>query len=335
MIVPYLLLLFTCWSTSFPTEHTGQRAVRHALAWVMLLGRATITAVLRVLGQTGPTWHKEYRLYSHRRWNPLGLFDTILQWALRFCQDDYVVVALDDTSCGKTGKHIPGVHWGRDPQSPPFRINLRRQARFLHAAVLLPLYHAGATAARALPIRFEHAPPAPKPRKGATAEDLAQYKAAQAATRLPLVGWRLVRAVRAALDRLGQATVTLLFVVDGSYCTREFFRVALAGVQILARCRKDLRLCGRHAGGGRRFYSPETFTPEEIRQDETRPWQTGTFWYGGAPRTLRYKEVREVYWRRGADIGRCASLCSRPPAIASRGAVNSSIAIPPICSPPT
>ena len=37
-------------------------------------------------------------------------------------------------------------------------------------------------------------------------------------------------------------------------------------VQVLARCRKNLRLCFRHAGGGRRFYAQETFTPDDVRR---------------------------------------------------------------------
>lgn len=118
--------------------------------------------------------------------------------------------------------------------------------------------------------------------------------------RCPAVGWRLAQDLRQALDRLrGQAARPLLLVVDGSYCTRQFFRTPLAGVQVLARCRRNLRLCFRHRGGGRRVYSQATFTPEHVRQDERIPWQTGTFWYGGGQRTVRYKEVRDVYWRTG------------------------------------
>ena len=299
MILPVLLALLTSWQPAFATPHTHARAVRHALALATGLGRQTLTAVLRTLGLTGANWLKEYRLYSLRRWVPAALFDALLAQALPWCRDGRVVVGLDDTALPKTGKRIPGVTWGRDPQSPAFHVNLRRQLRYVHAALLLPLYHAGATAARALPLRFEHAPPAPQPGREATPAEVAAATTAQQTARLPAVGWRLVQELRATLDRLGQTAVTLLLVVDGSYCTRDFFRPVVAGVQVLARCRKNLRLCFRHAGGGRRFYAQETFTPDDVRQDDTRPWQTGTCWFGGAQRTLRYNEVPDVYWRTG------------------------------------
>jgi hypothetical protein len=299
MIVPYLLQIFTLWHAAFATDHTGLRALRHALALIASLGRGTITAVLRTLHLTGPNWHKEYRLYTHRRWSPRTLFDVLLAQALPLCPTDYVVAGLDDTCLPKTGKHIPGVTYGRDPQSPAFHVNLRRHLRFIHVALLLPLYQAGATAARALPLRFEHAPPAPKLRHDATPEEHVAHTVAQAAQRLPVVGWGLVQNVRETLDALGQTAKTLLMVVDGSYCTRRFFREALPRVEVLARCRKNQRLCRRHPGGGRRFYTVDTVTPDDVRQDDTRPWQAGWFWFGGQRRWLRYKDVRDVYWRTG------------------------------------
>jgi hypothetical protein len=299
MILPYLLRIFTLWQAAFATEHTGLRALRHALAVIASLGRGTITAVLRTLELTGPNWHKEYRLYTHRRWSSRTLFDVLLRDALPLCPTDYIVAGLDDTSLPTTGKRIPGVTYGRDPQSPAFHLNLRRQLRYIHVALLLPLYHAGATAARALPIRFEYAPPAPKLRKDATPEEKAAHKAEHAARRAPAVGWGLVQDLRETLDALGQTAKTLLMVVDGSYCTRLFFRAMLARVEVLARCRKNQRLCLRHVGEGRRFYSRETFTPDEVRQEETHPWQGGWFWFGGQRRWLRYKDVRDVYWREG------------------------------------
>jgi hypothetical protein len=62
-------------------------------------------------------------------------------------------------------------------------------------------------------------------------------------------------------------------------------------------------LCSAATEGGRRFYSTEKFTPEQVRQDETRPWKQTKVFYGGKWRKVRYKEVAVVYWEGGA--GRC------------------------------
>jgi hypothetical protein len=70
---------------------------------------------------------------------------------------------------------------------------------------------------------------------------------------------------------------------------------------LIARCRKDAKLCKRYQGSNKRkFYDDRKFTPEEIRKDETIPWQEGEFFYGGELRTLKYKEVNHVHWQRGA-----------------------------------
>jgi hypothetical protein len=45
---------------------------------------------------------------------------------------------------------------------------------------------------------------------------------------------------------------------------------------------------------------PEKFTPEQVRQDQSREWKTTKIFYGGKRRTIRYQEVVEVYWQRGA-----------------------------------
>jgi hypothetical protein len=70
-------------------------------------------------------------------------------------------------------------------------------------------------------------------------------------------------------------------------------------VALLCRCRKDAVLCRRAAPGAKRFYRPETFTPEEVRQDESQPWQTTLLFYGGRERVFRYKDVGPVLWQRG------------------------------------
>jgi hypothetical protein len=52
-------------------------------------------------------------------------------------------------------------------------------------------------------------------------------------------------------------------------------------------------------GGSRRFYSGESFTPEQIRQRESLSWQQARIFHGGQWRDVRYKEVSSVYWRTG------------------------------------
>src|SRR5439155_21665940 len=52
--------------------------------------------------------------------------------------------------------------------------------------------------------------------------------------------------------------------------------------------------------GARRFYAQQKFTPEQVRQDNSRGWKTTKIFYGGKRRKIRYKEVAEVYWQSGA-----------------------------------
>src|SRR5207253_8281085 len=51
---------------------------------------------------------------------------------------------------------------GRDPMSPPFHVNLCYGVRFAQVSVLV--YPRAGGSARALPVRFEFAPPAVKPK---------------------------------------------------------------------------------------------------------------------------------------------------------------------------
>jgi hypothetical protein len=75
-----------------------------------------------------------------------------------------VLAALDDSLFRKTGRKIAGVSIGRDPMSPPFHVNLHYGLRFVQASVLVAPEN-GEGAARALPVRFEFAPPAQKPKR--------------------------------------------------------------------------------------------------------------------------------------------------------------------------
>lgn len=56
----------------------------------------------------------------------------------------------------------------------------------------------------------------------------------------------------------------------------------------------------------------ERFTPEAIRKDESICWVRADIHFGGAWRSIRYKEVEGVLWQRGAGIRRLRLLVVAP-----------------------
>jgi hypothetical protein len=110
----------------------------------------------------------------------------------------------------------------------------------------------------------------------------------------------MAQALRQALDAAGGIAKTLILAGDGSFSNRTCLRASVARTELIVRTRKDAVLCHRAAPGSRRFYDPAKFTPEQLRQDATRPWRVTKVCYGGKRRKIRYKEVPLVYWQRGA-----------------------------------
>lgn len=103
--------------------------------------------------------------------------------------------------------------------------------------------------------------------------------------------------LRKDLDAAGGAGKTLVLAVDGSFANRTCLRAVCARTELIARTRKDAVLCLGVRQGSRRFYASEKFTPEQVRQDESRAWKTTRVFYGAKWRKVRYKEVGNVYWR--------------------------------------
>ena len=207
---------------------------------------------------------------------------------------------MDDTKVHKTGKHIPGASWQRDPMSPPFHVNFIWGLRFLQASLAFPHHQEGNFSARAFPIRFQHVPVVPKPRKGATENELKQYRTLRKDKNLSTAALDLVQGVRQLLDQKGAPHRQLLVPVDGSFCNRTFFKTPLSRVDLLARCRKDARLCFPDLSDSRRKYAVETFTPQDVRKSDRLDWKQTRIYFGSKPRKVRYKVLDNVLWRRGA-----------------------------------
>jgi hypothetical protein len=288
------------WHSVFAQRRTWVRAARQALGSLLVLGRATVSRILWTSGREQKSWSGEYFLHSRAAWDPHALFTPLLKEGLAFCPGKLVGVAVDDTRLRKTGRSIPQAAWHRDPMSPPFHTNLMLGLRFLQASLLLPLHRTGLFSARAIPIRFEEVSTVKKPGKRASEEAWEQYKADRKRFNLSQRFVETMSQLRAALDAAGGERKTLAIAGDGSFCNRTVLATIPQRVILIARTRKDAKLCFAAVPGSRRTYAADKFTPEQVRQNEKIAWKTTKLFYGGKRRQVRYKEVSSVLWQSGA-----------------------------------
>jgi DDE superfamily endonuclease len=288
------------WRSVFPQQRTFQRALRQSLGSLVCLGRRCLSRIIWTNGGQQRSWSAEYFLHSRCRWEPQQLFRPILERALAYCPQRLVGVAVDDTRVRKTGRSIPQAFYQRDPMSPPFHVNLTLGLRFLQASLLVPLHRTTQVSTRALPIRFEEVSRVQRPGKKATEEMKQQYRAALKQQNLSQRFVAMGEQLRQELDRAGGRHKILVLAGDGSFCNRTCFHQIPERSVLLVRARKDAKLCFRAPAGSPRFYAVEKFSPEQVRQDESRAWKTTKIFYGGKRRKVRYKVVDTLYWQGGA-----------------------------------
>jgi hypothetical protein len=287
------------WKTVFPKFPSHKRASYLALASLCTFGRACISRFICFLGFEQQDWSAYYKLFSRSHWNTRNLFIPILRKATSYVNEDYIAVAFDDTKLKKTGKKIKTAFYQKDPMSPPFYVNLMFGLRFLQGSLLIPMYHKNNQPPRALPIVFKEVPAVKKPGKKATEEEKKRYKEEIKTINLSTYFVKSLKEVREDLDQVGAKDKDLISVVDGSFCNRICMRTEIERTSLVARGRKDAKLCFRSTRGGRKIYDDNKFTPEEIRKDLTIPWQTTSIFHGGKWREVRFKEVNNVLWERG------------------------------------
>ena len=181
----------------------------------------------------------------------------------------------------------------------------------------MPLERQG-VAARALPIRFQDAPAVKKPGRRADPEQRQQYRQQVKQHNLSQRFVQMMGAWRQSLDQAGARHKTMLLAADGSFCNRTVFTAPRERREIIARARKEARLCYRAPAGGRRFYGVEKFTPQQVRQDGQVKWQTASIFYGGKRRQIRYKQLRGVYWQGGGRRQRLRLFVVAPTAYRKR-----------------
>jgi hypothetical protein len=152
-----------------------------------------------------------------------------------------------------------------------------------------------------VPILFEHAPSAKKPSKDATADQLAHYRECFKQQRLNMKALEEMERLRAVCppDR------RLIFCGDGSYTNALIIKNMPERCTYIGRIRKDAKFHhlpeitkGRKANGRPRRFGLEALTPEELRTDESRPWQTVRAFAAGKSHDIRVKTMDQLLWRK-------------------------------------
>jgi DDE superfamily endonuclease len=295
-----LLLILQDWQAAFAQQRSYRRAVAQALGSLTSFGRRTLSRALFAIGHQHQDWSADYRLHARSAWSPQQLFQPLIEHALPWCTGPYIALAIDDTRIRKTGRKINTAFYQRDPLSPKFRFNLMLGLRFLQVALLLPLYRHSQAAPRSLPIRFEEVPPLKKPRRKASEQEWATFRKAAKQHNLSTHAVEVIRALRTNMDEAGASAQILLAVGDGSFCNQTMFRPSLDRTEIIARARRDIKLCRPAAAGSRCVYDALKFTPEQVRQDEQVPWQEARTFHAGDWRQIRFKQISPVLWQTGA-----------------------------------
>jgi len=280
------------------------------------MGRHTLTGMLTASGQQFMDWSSAYRLFSKQRVDTSKLFDVARAGVLKELDSHEIIVAhMDDTIIKKTGKHIPGAGWRRDPLGPPFHTNFIWGQRFIQISMALP-DRQGCSQSRAIPVDFHHCPTAKKPNKKADEQDRENYKELQKKLKLSKQGSNRISLLRGALDKQGVNNKQLVISVDGSYTNKEVIKTLPVRVTLIGRIRKDTKLYAapdkQPEVGRKRVYGDRLPTPEQIRQSDQYPWQKVKAWAAGKEHQFDVKIIKNTLWRSAGQNHNLQLVVIRP-----------------------
>lgn len=287
-LLPELFALLAAHRPAFRQERPFGRCVALVLGWVCAFGRHTLTQVLVALGLGASDWTGFYRLFATPRLDYDRLTACLLGQTLPLARSaEPYLVALDGTQIGRHSRTMPGTSWLRHPGTAVFKPGIHRAQRFLHLA-WLPLPSATGYS-RAVPLRVEAAFPA---------------KAVAAPAHPPRTEWEAGLAgldwVRHELDAAGRAAQPVLALADATHSNKQTWAGLPAGVELLARCRRDRALYALPPAGHdrRRRYGERARKPHEWL-GERRGWRRTALAVRGRTIPVTYR-VAGPYLVKGA-----------------------------------
>jgi len=302
-ILPSIQKLWRECAPAFSQQRVAERAEALSLSSLLCLGRHTVTGLLTTCGLEFEDWSADYRLFSEHRLPTIEIYSVIRRGVLHqlppqapFC------AAIDDSLLRKTGIRIPGVAWRRDPLGPHFHTNFVRAQRVLQLSADLPL---PAGNHRMVPIAFLHAPTPVKPAANASPDQRIQYKKDSRQARLPLLAAQQIASLRQSLNTEPDgATRPLHIFVDGGYTNSTVLKSLPANTTLVGRIRKDAKLYflpepsqAPRKPGRPLHYGADAPTPEQVRTDESIPWQKLPITINGVSHEMRVKVLANLQWR--------------------------------------
>jgi hypothetical protein len=112
--------------------------------------------------------------------------------------------------------------------------------------------------------------------------------------------------LRIALDQADGAKKTLVIAGDGSFCNRTVLATIPERSILIARTRKDAKLCFAAPPGGRRLYAEDKFTPDDVRKDEKIPWKTTKLFSAASAARSVIKRSQGSFGKAAPRPGPCA-----------------------------
>lgn len=283
----------------FSRTEVFKRFQMHIFCYLIYLGsRKTISNLLRGSGRDQQGWNPDYRLYSNAQWDLEGCQKVLLECALALLPSsrDTIDLNIDLTSSRKVGTKIPNTGFQIDPASPKFKPGLMWGMRYAHIALSVP-GDLESSPTRSIPLAIKVCAAVKKPGKRACPERIEAYKKARKEHNANTYCLQMMSELFTMIQQI-QPNKRVRFNGDGGYCNKTIFQGLPEGVDFTARCRWDAKLCHKSVEPGHRFYSQEKFTPREVRQDSNCPYRETKIFYGGKLRTVKFKEVAEVYSQR-------------------------------------
>jgi hypothetical protein len=294
-----------CAEQASSTDSCTRRLREHLLAHLLCPGRHTVTALITVFARQFRDWTADYSLYAKDRVHEEAIFRQVRQHVEALGQAGRpLCVALDDTILRKTGKHIPGTAYRKDPLGPAFNLNLVWAQRMLQlSGAVCDENHD----VRMVPVVFQDASTPRKPRKTAPPEVVQTYKEQMKQRNLNALAVQALEDLQQ--ERAGEhsgVAPALHVLVDGSYTNRKMLRRLPQNTTLIGRIRKDARLNAKPdtqaAHGRKRIYGQRLPTPEQLRQDANVPWVSLKARVNGKDRKFEVKTIAPLRWRAAGNM---------------------------------